>query len=236
MALGGDRHAARDAAIHAFAIILALGAAMVVLRHLAFLGIIRLTLRIMADVAADAFHRVQRFSTEWHANSFAGSTVRKISRGMWALDLLDDTLLVALLPSAVVLLGTALVLALYWPVMGLVVMVGVNGLCRYDGGAVARLRRAGRPPCQSAGTRGSAARSPTRSRCNAVVKAFGAEAREDQRLFRVVDKWRRRTHRVWIRGDGQRHSADDRAARCFARRSSAPVCGSGGRAAPRPAT
>ena len=82
-------HAARDAAIHAFAIILALGAAMVVLRHLAFLGIIRLTLRIMADVAADAFHRVQRFSTEWHANSFAGSTVRKISRGMWALDLLE---------------------------------------------------------------------------------------------------------------------------------------------------
>ena len=36
--------------------------------------------------------------------------------------------------------------------------------------------------------------------CNAVVKAFGAEAREDRALFRVVDKWRRRTHRVWIRG------------------------------------
>jgi len=49
--------------------------------------------------------RVQRFSTDWHANSFAGSTVRKITRGMWALDLLNDTILMALLPSLVVLLG-----------------------------------------------------------------------------------------------------------------------------------
>ena len=46
---------------------------------------------------------VQRFSTDWHANSFAGSTVRKITRGMWAVDLLNDTILLALLPSLVVL-------------------------------------------------------------------------------------------------------------------------------------
>ena len=51
----------------------------------------------------------------------------------------------------------------------------------------------------TSGTRGSAARSPTRSRCNAVVKAFGAEAREDVRLGRVLGKWRRRTNRVWLR-------------------------------------
>ena len=36
--------------------------------------------------------------------------------------------------------------------------------------------------------------------CNAVVKAFGAEAREDARLHRVVEKWRDRTRRTWIRG------------------------------------
>ena len=61
-------------------------------------------------VAADAFHRVQRFSTDWHANSFAGSTVRKVTRGMWALDLLNDTLLVALFPSMVMLLGSTILL------------------------------------------------------------------------------------------------------------------------------
>ena len=34
---------------------------------------------------------------------------------------------------------------------------------------------------------------------NAVVKAFGAEAREDARLDRVVAKWQRRTRRTWMR-------------------------------------
>ena len=36
--------------------------------------------------------------------------------------------------------------------------------------------------------------------CNAVVKAFGAEEREDHRLSRVVGKWSRRTDRTWVRG------------------------------------
>jgi ATP-binding cassette subfamily B protein len=34
---------------------------------------------------------------------------------------------------------------------------------------------------------------------NSVVKAFGAEAREDSRLGEIVDKWSRRTHRTWMR-------------------------------------
>ena len=42
---------------------------------------------------------------------------------------------------------------------------------------------------------------------NAVVKAFAGEAREDERLGRVLDKWIRRTRRTWLRftwsGTGQ---------------------------------
>ncbi|MFP3617639.1 ABC transporter ATP-binding protein, partial [Paraburkholderia sp. SIMBA_050] len=69
------------------------------LRQGVYLNIITLTLKMMSEIAAASFHRVQRFSTDWHANSFAGSTVRKITRGIWALDLLNDTVLIALLPS-----------------------------------------------------------------------------------------------------------------------------------------
>ena len=36
--------------------------------------------------------------------------------------------------------------------------------------------------------------------CNAVVKSFGAEAREDARLGRVLSKWSRRTYRHWTNG------------------------------------
>ncbi len=35
--------------------------------------------------------------------------------------------------------------------------------------------------------------------CNAVVKSFGAEEREDARLARVVGKWRKRVRRTWMR-------------------------------------
>ena len=110
-----------DAAVAAFSTLMALAVGAIVLRHVAFIAIIDLTLKMMADIAADAFHRVQRFSTDWHANSFAGSTVRKVTRGMWALDLLNDTLLVALLPSLVMLVGSTVLLGWHWPVMGLIV-------------------------------------------------------------------------------------------------------------------
>ena len=190
VALGvAERDAARDAALAAFAVILALGAVMVVLRHVAFLGIVRLTLKMMADVAADAFHRVQRFSTEWHANSFAGSTVRKITRGMWALDLLNDTLLVALLPSLVVLVGSALVLAFYWPAMGLVVVVGARLYVAMTATlSLAYVAPAARLANQWDTRLGGALADAVS--CNAVVKAFGAEAREDARFARVLGKWR----------------------------------------------
>jgi ATP-binding cassette subfamily B protein len=122
-----DRDAARREALAALAAILALGVVMIVMRFLTFRGIIRLTLRIMAAIAQEAFWRVQRFSTEWHASTFGGSVVRRITRGMWAMDLLNDTLLVALLPSVVVLLATTVLLGLRWPAMGLVVAAGSAG-------------------------------------------------------------------------------------------------------------
>ena len=35
--------------------------------------------------------------------------------------------------------------------------------------------------------------------CNAVVKSFGAEAREDARLAGVIGRWRTRVRRTWLR-------------------------------------
>ncbi|MFC5357648.1 ABC transporter ATP-binding protein [Azospirillum himalayense] len=196
--LPDDREAARDAAVGAFATMVGLGAGMVVLRHIAWSGVIPLTLHIMADVGQDSFHRVQRFSTDWHANSFAGSIVRKITRGMWALDTLNDTLLLALWPSLVVLAGTMLLLGLQWPVMGLVIALGtavyivltVLFATLYIAPA-ARLSNAW--DTRLGGTLADAIG------CNAVVKAFGAEPREDERLAQVVGKWSRRTGRTWTR-------------------------------------
>lgn len=93
-------------ALDAFAMMAAPGLAMIALRHLAWSMIVPLTLDMMSSIAREAFHRVQRFSTDWHANGLAGSTVSKLTRGMWALDSLNDVLLLTLLPACVVLVGT----------------------------------------------------------------------------------------------------------------------------------
>lgn len=192
-----ERLLARTTAVEAFAVILGLGVLMVALRHGAFVGIVRLTLRMMSDIAQQAFARVQHFSSDWHANAFAGSTVRKISRGMWSLDLLNDTLLVALLPSVMVLVGSAVLLGLQWPVMGAVVAVGAVvfvgmtvGLSVAYVAPAARLSNAW--DTRVGGTLADAIG------CNAVVKGFGAEGREEARLQGVLGKWNVRTRRTWM--------------------------------------
>ncbi|MEP9371477.1 ABC transporter ATP-binding protein [Mesorhizobium sp. KR1-2] len=188
-----------NAALAAFFMLLALALGAIITRYIAFMGIIDLTLNMMSDIAADAFHRIQRFSTDWHANAFAGSTVRKVTRGMWALDLLNDTLLIALLPSLIMLLGSTLLLGWYWPMMGVIVAVGsifyVALTVLLSLGYVA-------PAASLANrwdTRLGGALADAVS-CNPVVKAFGAEAREDARLSKVTAKWHHRTARTWARG------------------------------------
>lgn len=189
---------ARHAALVAFGAIVALGAASVVLRLIGLQAIVPFTLKIMSDVAEGAFTRVQRFSTDWHANSFAGSTVRKITRGTWALDLLNDTILMALAPSLLVLIGSMVLIGLHWASLGAVIAVGalfyvaitVLFSTRYIAPA-ARISNA-----WDTKVGGTLADALT---CNAVVKSFGAELREDTRLARVINRWRVRVRRTWFR-------------------------------------
>jgi ATP-binding cassette subfamily B protein len=195
---GAGNADARHAAIVAFAAIVALGLTSIVLRLIGLQAIVPFTLRLMSDVAQDAFVRVQRFSTDWHANSFAGSTVRKVTRGMWALDLYNDTILMALLPSLMVLLGSMVLLGLHWTSLGLVIAVGaivyVSMTVALSTLYIAPAARVSNAWDTRVG--GTLADALT---CNAVVKSFGAETREDTRLARVVGRWRARVKRTWLR-------------------------------------
>lgn len=193
-----DRELAWPQALHAFWALtgLALGGALVL--ELSYLHVVTLTLKMMTTIASRAFHRVQRLSTDWHANSFAGSTVRKITRGMWAMDVLNDTVLTALLPSFVILVGATITLSWQWPVMGLIVGLGsvmyiavTIGISLFYVAPAARLGN-----IWDTRLGGVLADAVT---CNGVVKAFGAEAREEARFARTLGKWRRRTRRGWIR-------------------------------------
>jgi len=195
---GAADPAAQRAAWTAFGAIVALGLVSMILRLVGLQAIVPFTLRIMSDVSRDAFMRVQRFSTDWHANSFAGSTVRKVTRGMWAIDLLNDTILMALLPSLVVLLGSMILLGLHWTSLGAVIAAGALVYVSLTVWFTTRYIAPAARVSNAWDTRlgGTLADALT---CNAVVKSFGAEVREDVRLARVVARWRRRVRRTWLR-------------------------------------
>ncbi len=188
----------RRAAFVAFSSIIALGLVHLLMRQLAFSAIIPFTLKMMSDIASEAFYRVQRFSTDWHANTFAGSTVRKVTRGMWALDLLNDTLLLALLPSFSVLSGSMILLGLHWAALGLAIAAGavtyVAMTVVFSTTYIAPAARLSNAWDTRVG--GTLADALT---CNPVVKSFGSEDREDARLGRVIGKWRTRVRRTWMR-------------------------------------
>ncbi len=193
-----DRDAALRAMLGALAALALLGLAALGLRHLAFIAIIRMTLRAMVEATERSFARVQRFSADWHASSFAGSTVRQITRGMSALDLLHDTILVALLPALVVLAGATLLLGWRWPLMGLAVGLGAAlhitlTLSMNLGWVAPAARRSNAWDTRLGGTLADAVGA------NAVVKAFGAEPREDARTARILRRWRDRTRATWLR-------------------------------------
>ncbi|UPJ43700.1 ABC transporter ATP-binding protein [Bradyrhizobium sp. 40] len=195
---GPSDPAARHAALMALGGIVALGAASMVLRLTGLQAIVPFSLKIMSEVAQEAFMRVQRFSTDWHANSFVGSTVRKVTRGMWALDLLNDTILMALAPSLLVLIGSMILLGVHWASLGAVIALGalayVTMTVLFSTRYIAPAARVSNAWDTKVG--GTLADALT---CNAVVKSFGAEAREDARLARVVNRWRVRVRRTWLR-------------------------------------
>ncbi len=199
-AVSGDNTAgALNAALVAFGVLIALGLLSVIIRQWGFMVLIRFTLKMMSESTRNAFHRVQRFSTDWHANSFAGSTVRKITRGMNGIDVLNDTLIIMLFPSLVMLVGTSILLGAIWPWMG--VVIGIGSLL-YIGITVALSVGYVSPIATIANmwdTRLGGALADAIS-CNVVVKGFGGEAREEERLRHVVDKWQSRTGLTWRRG------------------------------------
>ncbi|MBQ2262204.1 MAG: ABC transporter ATP-binding protein [Loktanella sp.] len=183
----------------AFAALLAAGALSVAAKILSYVCIIDLTIPTMRDAEAEAFAHVQRLPADWHANAFAGSTVRKITRGAWALDDMGDLLLLALLPSALILLGTIGTLSLFRWEVGLVAGLGAAAflavslwLTLYWVAPAARLANA-----QDSRVSGALADAIT---SNSVVRAHAGERREDARLDKVLAKWANRTRRTWRRG------------------------------------
>jgi ATP-binding cassette subfamily B protein len=168
------------------------------LRQGAFRVMTPFAARNMEEMTNAAFARVQRFSADWHGSTFAGSTVRQLSRAMWGYDTLSDTIMLMLGPSLVVLVGLSASMAFQDPLTGGLAMVLVAG---YVGANVLMSTRYVRPAnlvstALDSRLGGALADSITN---NPAVKSFGAEGREDARLAGVTGAWRAAVIRTWFR-------------------------------------
>jgi ATP-binding cassette subfamily B protein len=185
-----------QAAVWALGMILAMRFLFVVLHSGGDYAWTYLAVRILREICADAFSRVQKYSAEWHANTFAGSTVRKITRGFWAFDHLGDSFYFHLIPSAAVVLGVLVAMTFRWPEMAALFGLGCALYCWVSIHLTMAYFAPKRREAVEYDTKlgGALADSIT---CNALVKATGAEEREDQRLGGVLESWYRTHIRCW---------------------------------------
>lgn len=153
---------------------------------------------VMHNIVYDAFRQVQRFSSDWHANSFSGSTVRQMTRGMWAYDSYADTVVVDLTPGFALMIAMSVHMYLRDPLLGIyfaitvVVFIAVTIFLSLV--YVAPANRLSNDADTELG--GVLADAVT---CNMVVKSFGAEVREDAVIFDVTGRWRVRARTSWMR-------------------------------------
>lgn len=196
-ALGGSQPSV-EAALLFILVILSLALGVAAFRYVGFRLLNRSTTQIMPRIADEAFGRVQHFSTDWHTSNFTGSTVRNITRGMWAYDLLADTLVIGFFPASVMLASVTVLLMLRWPVMGLIVAAGVSLFVFVAGVFVLRYIVPAARLANEADSRLGATLTDAIS-CNSVAKAFVGEEREAQRLHEATSDFGRLTFRTWMR-------------------------------------
>jgi ATP-binding cassette subfamily B protein len=176
----------------------AIAAGMFVLRNILVRVWNLFAARNMANITSASFKDVQRFSSQWHSDNFAGATVRRVSRAMWAYDTLSDNFLWFILPAAIVLLGLTGMMLATWPMVGLYVGGSIT-LFTLASILIARLYiQKANERSNSADTSIGASLADAVS-ANPTVKAFGAEAREEARFGGVVEKWRGLVATTWMR-------------------------------------
>ena len=152
----------------------------------------------MERIVRDGFRDVQRFSADWHADNFAGATVRRVSRAMNAYDVISDTMVWYMIPAAAVLVGVTALTYMQWPMIGaftgctiLAFLVVAYLTSRFY--VAEPLRRYIKADTDIGAALADAVAS------NATVKAFGAEAREQSRFDAVVKAWTKEANHTWSR-------------------------------------
>ena len=190
---GGSEHAWRAWALFAGIYVL-----LFAIRNAAFVSWNPFAARNMEGLITESFEHVQSFSADWHADTFAGATVRRVGRAMWGYDTVSDQLVLWLGPSTLVLIGLSVSMLARWPLVGAFTLVMVAA---YMTLSLALAKYWIRPANLKSAAMDSeiGANLADALTSNATVKAFGAERREAQRFAKTAAGWRAASVVSWNR-------------------------------------
>ncbi|HEX4095135.1 MAG TPA: ABC transporter ATP-binding protein, partial [Caulobacteraceae bacterium] len=152
----------------------------------------------MEQMTNEAFQRVQAFSSDWHGDTFAGATVRRISRAMWGYDVVSDSVIMWIGPALIVLAILSIQMMIRWPLIGgfsllMVVAYIVSNILFSNYYVMKANRQSVAMDSRIGGALADAISS------NPVVKGFGAEEREEARFAKVTRDWHDATLETWNR-------------------------------------
>ncbi|PLR27758.1 multidrug ABC transporter ATP-binding protein [Caulobacter zeae] len=188
----------KDQAWGAWAAFVGVYLAFSLIRNVAHRFWIPLAARNMEEMTNEGFARVQAFSSDWHADSFAGATVRKLTRAMWGYDSVTDAFTIWLVPSLIVLVGLSVMMLVRQPLAGAISLVVVVLYLAVNLWITERYVRPSnlKSNALDSAIGGALADAVT---SNPTVKAFGAEGRETERLAQVTAAWRDAVMVTWNR-------------------------------------
>jgi ATP-binding cassette subfamily B protein len=187
-----------DPAWKAWALFVGVYFAFAVVRNIAMRFYIPLASANMKDMTDEGFARVQSFSADWHADTFAGATVRRLSRAMWGYDAVSDAVVIWLGPAILVLLGMCAMMLMRWPMVGAFAVV-VVGL--YIASNLILTEIYARPANLKSVALDSKIGGVLSDSVSSIatVKSFGAERREEARIGEVTEAWRKASNKTWGR-------------------------------------
>ncbi|MBL4589885.1 MAG: ABC transporter ATP-binding protein [Alphaproteobacteria bacterium] len=153
-------------------------------------------IRNLYNILNDSFRKVQRFSTDWHGNSYSGATVRKITRGMWAFDQYEDIIFLYLYGTGIMLVTTISIMYIKWPIMGVVTLSCVIIYVLVSVALVLRINSPRFVASAAADTQVGAFMADSIT-ANATVKTFGRENSEDDNFHVITEGWRAKARCAW---------------------------------------
>ncbi|NOS66827.1 MAG: ABC transporter ATP-binding protein [Candidatus Peribacteraceae bacterium] len=169
--------------------------AFLILDQLSHLALAWVESRMMRTIWSDVFAKVQKLSTNFHVNEFAGATSRKIGRGVDTIEGILDRICMNFIPAVILIIGLMSVLWFYAPLIGVAMLIGIILFTALSLSLNLYLAKF-YTWTDEQDTRVSANMVDSIS-ANSLVKSYAAERKEDARHDAGVAEWQKRQWKSW---------------------------------------